>query len=89
VHGLWNTILAALTPGKLAPGHVPPGADNARYRLARALQRLDGSRTLVTELAKGRVPPLIIRAVNRCLTREDEAELDRPRGGLDRIAGRR
>ena len=86
---MWNTILAALTPGKLAPGHVPPGADNARYRLARALQRLDGSRDLVTELAEGRVPPLILRAVERCLTREDEADLDRLRQGLDRLAGRR
>jgi len=43
----------------------------------------------VTEIAEGRVPPLIIRAVERCLTREDEADLARLRDGLDRIAGRR
>src|SRR5215831_15260777 len=89
VHGLWNTILAALTPTTSAPGYVPPGADNARCRLARALQRLDGSRTLVTEIAEGRIPPLIVRAVERCLTKEDEADLDRLRQGLDRLTGRR
>jgi len=89
VQSLWNTILAALTPTSSPPGYTAPGADNARYRLARALQRLDGSRDLVTELAEGRVPPLILRAVERCLTREDEADLDRLRQGLDRLAGRR
>jgi len=88
VHGLWNTILAALTLTTGAPGQVPPGADNARYRLARALQRLDGSRDLVVALAEGRTPPLIIRAVERCLTREDEADLSRLRAGLDRLARR-
>jgi hypothetical protein len=44
---------------------------------------------LVTEIAEGRVPPLIIRAVERRLTREDGAELDRLRAELDRITGRR
>ena len=70
-------------------GDVPPGADDARYRLASALQRLDGSRALVTEIAEGRIPPLVLRAVERCLTREDEVDLTRLRAGLDRLTGRR
>ena len=65
-----------------------PGADHVRHRLARALSRLDGCRSLVTEIAEGRSPPIIVRAVERCLTDEDAADLDRLRTGLDRIAGR-
>ena len=50
---------------------APPGADAARTRLA----RLDGSRDLVIALAEGRVPPLVIHAVENRLTADDEVEL--------------
>src|SRR5215469_13735145 len=48
---------------------APPGADAARTRLA----RLDGSRDLVIALAEGRVPPLVIHAVENRLTADDES----------------
>jgi hypothetical protein len=91
VNSLWSAIIAALTPTHGGPSlTVPLGADNARYRLARALDKLDGCRTLVVTLAEGRIiPPLIIRAVERRLNHDDEAELDRLREGLDRLTGRR
>jgi hypothetical protein len=40
------------------------------------------------ELAEGRVPPLVLRAIERKLTGEDEGTLSRLRLGLDLIAGR-
>jgi hypothetical protein len=91
VQGLWLALLGAAISTPLG-GRVTvtaPGADEVRYRLTRALRRLDGSRNLVVSLAEGRIPPLVVRAVECCLSSEDEIELDRLRAGLDRIAGRR
>jgi hypothetical protein len=88
--GLWAALLGAAvatTDGRSVA--VPTGADDARYRLARALRRLDGSRDLVVALAEGRTPPLVLRAVERCLTQDDEDDLTRLRAGLDRLSGRR
>jgi hypothetical protein len=86
--GLWMALLGASTATGNPVIPVPHGADNARRQLTRALRRLDGSRDLVVALAEGRTPPLVLRAVERCLTREDEDDLGRLRAGLDRIGGR-
>jgi hypothetical protein len=87
--GLWTALLAVASRTANTVIPVPAGADAARYRLAKTLRQLDGSRVLVCELAEGRIPPLVIRTVNHCLTAQDEAELTQLRDGLDRIAGRR
>jgi len=71
------------------PTATPTGSDQARYRLARALGKLDGCRTLVVEIAEGRAPPLVIRAAERTLTMADVDMLARLRDGLDRVALRR
>jgi len=55
---LGAAIIATLTPTRGGrPLTVPLGVDNARYRLARALAKLDGCRTLVVTLAEGRIIP--------------------------------
>jgi len=90
VAGLWAAIaggLIATYGGR--PTATPTGSDQARYRLARALGKLDGCRTLVVEIAEGRAPPLVIRAAERTLTMADVDMLARLRDGLDRVALRR
>jgi hypothetical protein len=84
VNGLWNSILATLSRARVV-GTVPAGADASRFRLARALSRLDGSRALVIDLAEGRVPPLVLRVLEGRLTARDSEELERLRVGLDRM----
>jgi hypothetical protein len=71
------------TDGGFAP------AVRARRQLVRALRQLDGSRDLVIDLAEGRAPPVVLHVLERRLLRQDEAELDRLRAGLDPEAGRR
>jgi hypothetical protein len=92
VEGLWQGIIAAMTRKSYAPVPEADGgfslADAARRQLARALSRLDGSRALVLALVGGQVPPLVIRALERRLSPEDEAALSKLHVGLDRIAGR-
>ena len=93
VSGLWLSITGAL----VRTGYTPvPGTDGgfapavrARRQLVRALRQLDGSRDLVIDLAEGRAPPVVLHVLERRLLRQDEAELDRLRAGLDGIAGRR
>jgi hypothetical protein len=63
-------------------------ADSARHQLARALQRLDGSRALVIALAENHAPPIVLRAIEDRLTYSDRVELERLRQGLDHLAGR-
>ena len=89
VAGLWQALTGAATrsPGSV-PVSVGPAADHARYVLGRMLRRLDGSRELVVALAENRPAPLVLHAVQSRLTAADEAELDRLRAGLDRVAGR-
>lgn len=89
VAGLWQALTGAAirSPGSM-PVAVGPVADHARYVLGRMLRRLDGSRDLILQLAEGRIPPLVIRAIENRLTRADAIALDRLRHGLDRVAGR-
>jgi hypothetical protein len=71
---------------------VPPGvgaqADRAGRRLARKLDRLDGSRDLVVALAENRPLPLIMRVLEDRLTIADRYNLERLRVALD-ASGRR
>jgi hypothetical protein len=85
VSGLWSSIIAAATRMGSAVAAVPAGADAARFRLVRALSRLDGSRDLVVELAEGRVPPVVVHVLEGTLTAGDYAQLARLRVGLDRM----
>jgi hypothetical protein len=92
VTGLWHAILGAAVPtGFVRPqSTIASGlADSARRQLESALRRLDGSRDLVSTLAEGRAPPLVLRAIEDRTTPADELELARLRDGLDRLAGRR
>jgi hypothetical protein len=88
VQGLWTALLAASSRTRVPATTVPLGSDSARWRLARVLQRLNGSRDLVIELAEGRTPPIVIRAIERTLTRGDTVDLERLRAGLDRLVER-
>jgi hypothetical protein len=89
LNGLWSAILRAMVGTGFAPNPVGDGgwssADGARRRLARVCRELDGSRDLVIALTEGRVPPLVIHAIEGRLSVEDEAELAGRRTGLDRI----
>jgi hypothetical protein len=92
VTGLWCSIVGAATP---APGYIRPMndvtsglADGARRQLDRALRQLDGSRNLVVSLAENRVPPLVVHVIEGRLSEEDEADLARLQGSLDRLTGR-
>jgi hypothetical protein len=84
VAGSWTAILATLSRGGTVVT-VPAGADAVRFRLARALGRLNGSRDLVVELAEGRVPPVVLHVLEGALTAGDYAELARLRDGLDHM----
>jgi hypothetical protein len=94
VHGLWNSIMGAAMP---TPGHthlvndITSGlADGARRQLVRALNRLDGSRSLVVSLAEGQVPALVLRVLDGKTTPADKVELERLRVSLGDIGeGRR
>jgi hypothetical protein len=61
-------ILGAATASHYPLIVVPAGSDAARFRLASALRRLDSSRELITALAEGKMPPLIIHVVEGRLT---------------------
>jgi hypothetical protein len=85
VAGLWAAVLGAATGGRRA---VPAilGDAGARARLARICARLDGSRTLVLQLAaENRTPAVVARAATHRLTPGDQAQLERLRTGLDSI----
>ena len=84
VGGLWSAIVAATRMGSTT-AVVPGGADAARFRLARPLSRLDGSRDLVVQLADGQVPPLVLRVIDGWVTDAAREELERLRDGLDRM----
>lgn len=90
VAGIWNAILAA---GSRLPAHTvsatPAGADGARWRLVSLIRQLNGSRELVMELAEGRLPPIVDRAVHHRLTAGDLLALAALRADLDQLSGRR
>jgi hypothetical protein len=83
--GLWAAILGALT--KTTPGIEPiVGDQGSRVRLEGILRRLDGSKTLVLELASESVlPPICIRAAERRLTPRDLVQIELLRKALDGI----
>jgi hypothetical protein len=95
LNGLWEAINGALTGTSFAParGGVGDGgyslADGARRRLQRMCRRLDGSRTLVIELAEGKVPEIVVHVIERRVTVADTAALERLRQSLDDIGGDR
>jgi hypothetical protein len=92
VTGLWYSITGAAVPTGFVRPHNETAsglADGARRQLARPLQQLDGSRSLVVALAEGRVPDLVLHILDGKITPEDEAELVRLRHGLDQISGPR
>ena len=84
VGGLWLAVVAAAIYMGSTTAVVPGGADAARFRLALALSRLDGSRDLVVQPAEGQVPPLVLRVLEGRVSDGDREELERLRDGLDR-----
>ena len=84
VGGLWSAVVTAAIYMGSTTAVVPGGADAARFRLALALSRLDGSRDLVVQLAEGQAPPLVLRVLDGRVTDADHEELERLRDGLDR-----
>jgi hypothetical protein len=86
VAGLWSAIIAAATRMGSATAAAPAGSDAARWRLVRALSRLNGSRDLVVDLAEGKLPPVVVHCLDGALTPGDYAELVLLRDGLDRMA---
>jgi hypothetical protein len=85
VGGLWLAVVAAATHMGSTTAVVPGGADAARFRLARPLSGLDGSRDLVVQLAEGQSPPLVLRVLDGRVIDADREELERLRNGLDRM----
>jgi hypothetical protein len=83
--GVWAAIVAAAS--RTAPGMPDTVGDfGSRRALERTLQRLDGSRELVLELATETVlPPVCVRAAERRLTPRDLVQLELLRRGLDGI----
>jgi hypothetical protein len=83
--GVWAAIIAAAS--RTAPGMPDVVGDfGARRALERTLQRLDGSRDLVLELAaEGPLPPVCLRAAEHRLTLRDLVQLELLRKGLDSI----
>jgi hypothetical protein len=83
--GVWAAIVAAAS--RTAPGMPDVVGDfGARRALERILQRLDGSRALVLELAaEGPLPPVCARAAEHRLTPRDLVQLELLRKGLDGI----
>jgi hypothetical protein len=87
VHGLWQAIIAA---GSRTGYTVPLLGDmNARQALAQVCERLNGSRALVTALAEGQTPPIVLRAVAHQLTAEDAVALQELRASLDDLVSPR
>jgi hypothetical protein len=84
--GVWAAIIAAAS--RTAPGMPDIVGDfGARHALERTLQRLDGSRNLVLELAaEDTLPPICMRAAERRLTPRDLIQLELLRKGLDDIS---
>jgi hypothetical protein len=94
VTGLWAAILGGLISTDLATRNRDDMATGlavgARRQLARAVQRLDGSRSLVTGIIiEGPIPPVVFRVIEDRLTRGDKIELEHLRQSLDELAGRR
>jgi hypothetical protein len=92
VTGLWYAITGAAVPTgfvRREDAGLAGLADQARRRLQRVCRQLDGSRELVTELASGAVPPIVLRVLDRALTQEDAESLERLRQGLDAVGGER
>jgi hypothetical protein len=91
VTGLWHSIIGAGSIGYVRlQNDVTSGlADGARRQLVRALNQLDGSRSLVIALVEGQIPPLILRVLDGKITSADMVALERLRVALDHLAGRR
>jgi hypothetical protein len=86
--GVWAAIIAAAS--RTTPGMPDVVGDfGARRALERILQRLDGSRALVLELAaEGPLPPICVRAAGHRLSQRDTIQLELLRKGLDGISVR-
>jgi hypothetical protein len=92
VTGLWGSIVGTSIPTgyvRIQNDATSGLADGARRQLARALNRLDGSRSLVVSLAEGQVPALVLRVLDGKPTPADKVELERLRQSLDDIGGER
>jgi hypothetical protein len=90
VTGLWYSITGAAVPTGFArreDARLAGFADGARRRLQRICRQLDGSRELVLGLAEGKVLELVVHVLDRSLTTEDAAALERLRASLDDIGG--
>ena len=89
VTGLWQALTGAATSAQgRVPDAVRPGADHARHVVARLTRKLNGSYTLVMELAANRAPSLVMHALEGRLTAADHGDLALLRSNLDRVAGR-
>jgi hypothetical protein len=89
---LWYAITGAAVPTgfvRREDARLAGLADQARRRLQRVCCRLDGSRELVIGLAEGKVPDIVIRALEHRLTVADAETLERLRASLDDIGGGR
>jgi hypothetical protein len=83
VSGLWAAIIAC---GSRPTSFLPPviGDANARSALSRICHKLNGSRSLILQLAEEReIPGIVVRAIGRRLTERDALELERLRADLD------
>jgi hypothetical protein len=92
VTGLWYAITGAVVPTgfvRREDARLAGLADQARRRLVRVCERLDGSRDLVIELAEGRTPDIVVRVLNRSLTVADAVALESLRRSLDDLGGER
>jgi hypothetical protein len=90
IAGLWAAITGASTVAPYAmPTSVKPLADAARRRLARKLERLDGSKDLIVAIASDQPVPLILHAIEGRLDAQDHHDLEKLKGWLDALARRK
>jgi hypothetical protein len=89
VAGLWAALTGAMIGrGLVTPASVGPLAPIAQRKLARMLERLDGSRDLVIAIAENRPVRLVAHALAGRLDGADYVNLELLKTGLDRVASK-
>jgi hypothetical protein len=90
VGSLWQVLAnGMISAAPTVPTSIGDDADAALARVARIARALDGSRSLIVEIAEGRWPALVERVLEGRITAADERALGRLRRGLDVLGGRR
>jgi hypothetical protein len=84
VHALWSGLLAA---GSAPTSFVLPiiGDSGARRQISAIVAKLNGSRSMVIDLAEGKAPPIALRAASGHLRPADYVALEELRQGLREI----